>query len=261
MGYPNRMRETPEIRVSRYEAKIGGWPVRYEAAGKGEPVVLVHGLSGSTRWWSRNVSDIAGRYRVYLVDLPGFGKMRRLRRRFILAEAADWLSEWMDAVGLERAHLVGHSMGGYICLRLAASRPEAVRRLVLVAPAGVPTGRSMVGHLGPLLEAALYATPSFLPVLVQDAVRTGPATLWRVARELLAEDVREDLRRIGAPTLLVWGGRDPLVPPAVGDLLRAEIPGSRLLVLERAAHVPMFDRPKEFNAALLSFLAAEPVGD
>jgi pimeloyl-ACP methyl ester carboxylesterase len=261
LRYPNRMRRSTEIRASHYEAQVGGWPVRYEAAGKGEPVVLVHGLSGSTRWWSRNVSDIAGRYRVYLVDLPGFGTMRRLRRRFILAEAVDWLSEWMDAVGLERAHLVGHSMGGSICLRLAASRPEAVRRLVLVAPTGVPTGRSMVGHLGPLFGAAFYARPSFLPVLVRDALRTGPATLWRAARDLLAEDLREDLRRIGVPTLLVWGERDTLVPTAVGDLLRGEIPGSRLLVLERAAHVPMFDRPKEFNAALLSFLAAEPVGN
>ena len=247
--------------MSRYEVQVGGWPVRYEAAGEGEPVVLVHGLSGSSRWWSRNVQAIAERYRVYLVDLPGFGTMRRSRRRFVLSEAADWVSEWMDAVGLERVHFVGHSMGGYICLRFAASRPEAVRRLVLVAPAGVPTGRSMVGYLGPLLGAALYARPSFLPVLVRDALRTGPATLWRAARDLLAEDLREDLRRVATPTLLVWGERDTLVPPAVGNLMREEIPGSRLLVLARAAHVPMFDRPKEFNAALLSFLAAEPVGD
>ena len=152
-------------------------------------------------------------------------------------------------------------MGGYICLRLAASRPATVRRLVLVAPAGVPTGRSMVGHLGPLLAAARHASPSFLPVLLSDAVRMGPSTLWRAARDLLAEDVREDLRCIEAPTLLLWGQRDPLVPPTVGDLLREEIPDSRLLVLDGAAHVPMFDRPEAFDAALLAFLAGEPVGD
>ena len=239
---------------------MGGLPVSYGAVGEGEPVVFVHGLSGSTRWWSRNVPSIAGRHRVYLVDLPGFGAMRRPRGRFALAEAAGWLSEWMNAVGLERAHLVGHSMGGYVCLRLAASRPEAVRRLVLVAPAGVPTGRSMLGHLGPLLGAARYATPSFLPVLLRDALRTGPATLWRAAKDLLAEDVREDLRRIEAPTLLIWGQRDTLVPPAAGDLLREEIPGCRLLVLEGASHVPMFDRPEEFDAALLAFFAGAPVG-
>ncbi len=119
----------------------------------------------------------------------------------------------------------------------------------------------MVGHLGPLLGAARYATPSFLPVLLRDAVRMGPSTLWRAARDLLAEDVRGDLRRVEAPTLLVWGQRDPLIPPAVGDLLREEIPDSRLVVLERAAHVPMFDRPEAFDAALLAFLAGEPVGD
>ena len=257
---PDQPRGKMEVGASGHEVWVGGLPVSYEAVGEGEPVVLVHGLSGSTRWWSRNISDLAERYRIYLVDLPGFGKMRRVRRRFVLAETTSWLSEWMAAVGLERAHLVGHSMGGYVCLRLAARRPEAVRRLVLVAPAGMPTGRSMVGHLGPLLGAVRYAKPSFLPVLVRDALRMGPATLWRAARDLLAEDVREDLRRVEAPTLLVWGRRDPLIPPAVGYLLREEITDSRLVVLERAAHVPMFDRPEEFDAALLAFLAGEPVG-
>jgi pimeloyl-ACP methyl ester carboxylesterase len=243
------------------EVWVEGYPIRYEVAGEeGEPVVLVHGLSGSTRWWARNVSALAGRYRVYLLDLPGFGAMRRLRRRFALTEAASWLSAWMEAVGLENAHLVGHSMGGYVGIRLAAKRPESVRNLVLVDPAGVPTGRSMLGHLVPLFGAARHATPSFLPVLARDALRMGPFTLWRAARDLLDEDVREDLRSIEAPTLLVWGEKDTLVPPAVGELLRAEIPDSRLLVLRRAAHVPMFDRPEDFNRALLAFLAGERVG-
>jgi pimeloyl-ACP methyl ester carboxylesterase len=240
---------------------MGGWPISYEAAGEGEPVVFVHGLSGSTRWWFRNVRTIAERHRIYLVDLPGFGTMRSLRGRFVLAETATWLSEWMEAAGLERAHLVGHSMGGYASVRLAASRPELVRRLVLVAPAGVPAERSMLGHLVPLLLTVRHATPAFLAVLVQEALRMGPMTLWRVARDLLAEDVRGDLRNIEAPTLLVWGENDPLIPPAVGDLLREEISNSRLLLLQRAGHVPMFDQPKEFDAALLTFLSGELVGE
>jgi pimeloyl-ACP methyl ester carboxylesterase len=245
----------------RREIRVGGYPVRYEVAGEaGEPVVMVHGLSGSTRWWARNLSALARHYRLYLVDLPGFGAMHRLGRPFVLAEAALWLSEWMRAVGLERAHLVGHSMGGYVAIRLAAGRPELVGRLVLVAPAGTPTGRSMLGHLVPLLLAARYATPTFLPVLARDTLRMGPVTLWRAARDLLAEDVRDDLRRIEAPALLLWGENDSLVPPAVGDLLREEIPNSRLLVFEGASHVPMFDRPEEFDAALLAFLAGDRVG-
>lgn len=261
MAYPNRIRWEADIPPSRYETRVKGWPVRYEAAGEGEPVVLVHGLPGSTRWWSHNIPALARQYRVYLVDLPGFGTMRSLRRRFVLAEAASWLSEWMTAVGLERVHLVGHSMGGYVSVRLAASQPKIVRRLALVAPAGVPAGRSMLGHLIPLLFAARYATPSFMPVLIRDALKMGPTTLWRAARDLLAEDVQEDLQKIESPTLLVWGENDPLIPPAVGDLFREEIPNSRLILLRNAGHVPMFDRPREFDAALLAFLAGEPVED
>ena len=246
--------------VSWREVTVSGHPVRYEIAGKGDPVVLVHGLSGSTRWWNRNVPDLAEHYRVYLVNLPGFGALRRSGPRFVLAEATSWLLAWMEAVGLESAHLVGHSMGGYLSLRLAARRPEAVGRLVLVDPAGMPSHRTMLGHLGPLLLAARYGKPSFLPVLVRDALHAGPFTLLRTARDLLAEDVRDDLRRVEAPTLLVWGKRDPLIPPSIGDVMRAEIPDSRLLVIERAGHNPMFDRAEDFNRALLAFLAGEPVG-
>ena len=77
----------------------------------------------------------------------------------------------------------------------------------------------------------------------------------------MAEDARLGLWRIEAPTLLIWGERDSLVPPAIGDLLRGEIPNSKLLVLERSAHVPMFERPEEFDAALLAFFAGAPVGN
>ena len=245
--------------VSWREATVLGLPVRYGVAGEGDPVVLVHGLSGSTRWWARNVPDLAKHYRVYLVNLPGFGTLRRPGPRFVLAEATSWLLAWMEAVGLERAHLVGHSMGGYLSLKLAARRPEAVRKLVLVDPAGMPSGRTMLGHLGPLLLAARYGRPTFLPILVRDALCAGPFTLLRATRDLLAEDVREDLRRVGAPTLLVWGKQDPLIPPSIGEAMRAEIPDSQLLVIEGAGHNPMFDRPGDFNRAILRFLAGEPV--
>lgn len=247
--------------ISEREVLVSGRPVRYEVAGEGEPVVLVHGLSGSTRWWARNVPALAEHHRVYLVNLPGFGTVRRPRRRFVLAEAASWLLAWLEALGLEEVNLVGHSMGGFLSLRIAAGRPGVVRRLVLVDPAGMPAGRTMLGHLGPLLLAARYGAPSFLPVLARDALYAGPLTLLRTTRDLLAEDVRGDLRSVGMPTLLVWGERDPLIPLSVGGLMRVEIPDSRLLVIERAGHNPMFDRPEDFNGALLAFFAGQTVGE
>ena len=258
---PGRLRRLPGVEVFGREAVVEGQRIPYEVAGKGEPVVLLHGLSCSTRWCDRTIPALAARYPVYLVDLPGFGSMSHAAGGFVLSEAAGWLSSWMEAVRLERTHLVGHSMGGYISILLAARWPEGLRRLVLVAPAGVPTGRSIHGYLLPLLQAGRYMTSDFLPVLACDALRTGPLTLLGAARELLAGDVRKHLREIEAPTLLVWGRQDTLVPLSAGDVMRQEIPDSRLLVIDGAGHVPMFEGVAQTNAALLSFLAGEEVGE
>jgi pimeloyl-ACP methyl ester carboxylesterase len=246
--------DAASLSLSRCSTSVDGHPTTYHVAGSGEPVVLVHGLAGSSRWWRRNVPAIAARFRTYLVDLPRFGAMHG-RGRFALAEAATWLSEWMSHVGVGRAHLIGHSMGGLIAIRLAAQRPEAVCHLVLVAPAGVPSARSVAGHALPMLRAGLHSKPGLLPLLAYDAVRAGPRTLWRAAREIVSEDVREDLAAIRSPTLVVMGQHDPLVPPAVGRIMRDTIADARLLVLKGAGHVAMFDQPDAFNDALLPFLA------
>ena len=252
---------TEHPRLERRTVTVRGQRVTYETAGSGEPVILVHGLGGSTRWWARNASTLAEHHAVHLLNLPGFGALRPRGPRFALREAADWIADWIGAVGIGPCHLVGHSMGGYIAVRLTARRPDLVRRLTLVAPAGVPTGRRMASYGVPLLAASLAATPSFLPVLALDVMRAGPLTILRAARELLAEDVRDDLRAIATPTLLIWGDRDPLVPPSLGPAMREEIRDARLVLLRGAGHVPQFDCPQEFNAALLRFLAGEAVGD
>lgn len=223
-------------------------------------MVLVHGLAGSTRWWGATIPTLSRSYRLYLVDLPGFGSMRRAPGGFVLREASAWLLAWMRAAGLERAHLVGHSMGGYICLRLAAHSPQSVERLVLVDPAGVPSGRAAVGHLWPLVMESVLASPDLLPIMVGDALRAGPQTVWRAAMDLLAQDAREELHHVQTPTLLVWGERDALVPLTLGYVLRREITCSRLLVIKGARHTPMIDSPREFNRALLDFFAGRPVG-
>lgn len=243
---------------SRRRIVIDGTAVSYRVIGVGDPVILVHGLSGSSYWWSRNVGQLAERYQVYLVDLPGFGEMRHLRASFVVAHAASWLASWMEAVHLPHAHLVGHSMGGYICMRLAVSRPDLVRSLTLAAPAGVPAYPSAYHEIFPLIISVRSTTPSFLPVLAFDALRMGPGMLVRAAKELVREDIRSLMGAITAPTLLIWGKRDILVPPWCGDVLLKGIPLARLLVLPDAGHVVMYDCPAEFNAALLAFLAAAP---
>ncbi len=248
---------TTAAAVVEWEVDVQGVPVRYRTAGDGDPVVLVHGLSGSTRWWTPVLPALAARSAVHLVDLPGFGSMRRGGRSPGLAHAATWLAAWMDALGLERPALVGHSMGSAIVLRVAAARPERLDRLALVAPAGLPVGRSLAGYAVPLLTALRRSTPRFLPVLVADALRAGPSTLLGATLDVVEDDVRGELGRIRVPTLVLMGERDTLVPPAVGELVRRELPSARLVVLERAGHVPMYDRPDAFSEALLAFLAEE----
>jgi len=252
----------PRLPRTRIEAvTVARARVRYRVTGEGPAVVLVHGLSGSIRWWSRNLDALAATHRVYLVNLPGFGALLG-RGRFQLPEASTLIRSWMDAVGLERASLVGHSMGGTVVLRTAARHPAVVERLLLVAPAGLPPGRSRLRHVGPLLRSSTrHVRTRFATTLAADALRAGPLTLWRAGSMLLAEDVRDDLARVTAPTLIVWGDQDTLVDPAGAATFAQAIPDSRLLLLPGVGHVPMVEAPAVFNEALAAFLAGEPVGE
>lgn len=253
----------PDMRAAhlhRRQVKVRGRQVTYKVAGAGHPVVLVHGLAGSTRWWARTIPALARQYTVYLVDLPGFGSMRRFAGGFVLEEAASWLLAWLEALDLRGVHMVGHSMGGYISLKVAVDAPQAVRCLALIDPAGLPLGRSTLGHIWPLVKESLLSTPGLVPVVITDALRAGPRTLWRAATDLLAQDVRADLHAVTVPTLIVWGEKDSLVPLSLGYVLRRDISHSRLLVLEGSRHVPMIDSPHRLNQALLAFFAGEPVG-
>jgi len=223
--------------------------------------MLVHGLAGAMGWWRRNVAALAEAHTVYLLNFPGFGSFRRRGLSFALAEAADWLHEWIEAASIAPCHIVAHSMGGHVAIRLAARQPALVRRLVLVAPAVIAGSRPLRAYPHALLLAGRALSLSFLPVLALDTVRAGPRTIVRAARSLIAQDVQAELREIVAPTLLVWGERDALVPPSLGSLMRAEIADARLLLLPGAGHVAQYDRPQQFNAATLAFLAGRPIGD
>ncbi len=249
------------VKTSLHTVQVGTYRVRYQTVGEGEPIVLVHGLSGSTLWWRRNVPELAQHYKIYLVDLPGFGSARRKYGRFALKQAGDWLLAWMDAIELKQAHLIGHSMGGYICMWIAAHRPDVVLRLVLVDPAFKARTRSVLGYTIPLLESARYLTPRFFPILAYDSLRAGPITLLKATRDLIALDFSEEIQSITNPVLLVWGENDTLVPLSLGHMLREELPNARLLMLEHAAHVAMFDQPQKFNTAVNAFLQGEEVGE
>lgn len=176
-----------------------------------------------------------------------------------LPRAGQFVAAWLEALGLDWAHVVAHSMGAHTALTLAIERPEWVGRLVLIAPAILPAPGLALREAARTLPFLGAIAPDFLPILVADSLRTGPVRWLRSARELrLTAPPRLD--NVRAPTLLIWGTRDPLVPPTNGPRLRRQIARSRLLYLRGARHVPMYEQPRECNEAIARFLRGETVG-
>jgi pimeloyl-ACP methyl ester carboxylesterase len=250
------------VKLFRRSVVVKDLPIRYEeVSAEGEPLVLIHGLAESSRVWYRNVPALAERYHVYLVDLPGFGSMRHLRRYFDLHECSSWLDGWMQAVGLTSAHMVGHSMGGYVAMALAALRPEKIQRLVLVDSIGAPfASPDLRRNQYQAFKAIGRTTPAFWPYIAYDYLRAGPVMVLKAAQQILALDAAEVVAAVQAPTLLIWGAEDDLVPLAMSRPLHERLAESRLLVLERANHFCMFEQPRVFNDALLRFLQGQEVG-
>lgn len=246
-------------------ASVGAYRVHWVEAGAGEEaVVLLHGLSGSARWWQRNIPALGSTYRLLIPDVIGFGRSRIRGLLPDVATVAGVLAEWIEAAGLERVHLVGHSMGGHLSIHLASRHPERVGRLVLVDAAGMPrpvTPRSVARLLYDMAPPRQWGDPAFLPVIWGDVLVTPFWVTASAIRSILRDDVRPLLPKMETPTLLVWGEMDALIPLENGRRMRELIPDSRLLVLHGATHNVMIDRAEEFNPAVMAFLRGEEVGE
>lgn len=240
------------MEVEQRRLKFKNFELHYRVAGQGRPVVLVHGLSGSAHWWRQTIPALAGRYRVYALDLAGFGGSRS--GSFELREASRQLLAFLDALEIEKPILVGHSMGGFIVADLTAQHPERVEKLVLVDAAALPFEDGVLGRSVGLALAVWRMPKTFWPVFLGDAYRAGPRTLWQATNDLLVADIARDLDRIEAETLVVWGKHDRLMPLSLGKELDRRLHHSRLEIISGAAHSPMLERPQEFNRLLLDFL-------
>lgn len=246
------------MRTERSRERIGEYRIDAVHAGAGPPVVLLHGLSGSHRWWRYTIPALARGYRVHAPELSVFGESWWIVRQPDIGELASLVAHWLDAHAIERAHLVGHSMGGQIAIHLAARSPARIDRLVLVDAAGIPFRFRPLGLPRFFLDLApprAWGRLGFLPTMARDALRAGPRRLARAIRHLLADDVRPLLARVRSRTLVVWGEWDPVIPRDHGRRLAERIPDARLIVLEGASHNPMVDKPGAFNRTLLAFLA------
>jgi pimeloyl-ACP methyl ester carboxylesterase len=168
------------------------------------------------------------------------------------AEIAALLARWIEADLGEPAHIIGNSMGGQIAIHLAAARPDVVRSLVLVNSTGIRFRVAPAEHVSNFFLPRGFW--SFLIILARDVFRAGPTSIGLAFSRLLRDDSRDLMRQLRVPVLLVWGESDPLVPLRYGIEMLREIRNSKLEVIPRAGHVPMWENPAAFNDVVLRFL-------
>jgi pimeloyl-ACP methyl ester carboxylesterase len=247
-----------------------------EIEGEGDPIILVHGLGGSSNTWTPQLGILAGRYRIIRPDLQGSGRSPLGSGALSVDGFVDSLIRMAKVLGVERAHFAGHSLGTIICQKLAIAEPRLVRSLSFCAAFLAPPDQGRQGlkdraakaraeGMGDVADAVLKAAisnhskqnnPAALAAARESLMRQCPQG-YAATCEALAAVEAADVARISAPTLLIAGEDDPVAPPSVARTIADRIKGARLHVLPRIAHWTTFEAANDVNALMKDFLAAQ----
>lgn len=212
----------------------------------GTPVVLVHGLGMSGRSLDRMVVALGRTTRALAPDLPGYGRSHQPRVGMLGVDGlARSLLGWMDEQGVDRAVLVGHSLGAQVAGELALLAPERVSRLVLVAPTGDPERPSVLRQALRLARGVLDESPLLVAVAAVDYLRAGPGQMVMLMRRAVQRASRRLDVTVEAPVLVVRGSEDRVCSQRWCERLVSEVVGGRLVVVPDAAHGVAFDAPPE----------------
>lgn len=242
--------------VSRWR-QVGRWRVRHREAGRGAPIVLVHGLGVSADYWYRNGPALADAgHHVLAPDLPGFGRTRGPDDGLSVLEQAEFISRWAEAMEIGPAVYVGHSLSCQVALELAVADPGRVSGVVLAAPTGDPRGHRLVRQAWGLLRDAPREPLRLSLEVTRAYLQAGPARVWRTWRKGARENPIPLLPRVRAPGLIVIGSRDPVVPRDFADSLARGLDDGTLVEIERGLHGLIFGSAAEFNAAVLEWMRA-----
>ncbi|MBI4673492.1 MAG: alpha/beta fold hydrolase [Chloroflexi bacterium] len=267
---------------------VNGWRTRYVSAGESGPaLVLLHGLGASLESWRLNVEALGKHLRVFAPDLFYFGKSAKPPFNPTHADFVGFVLGFMNALGVPRASLVGNSMGGAIAARTTIHAPERVEHLVLVAPAGFGHEVAWWLRLRALIDvrprgmpppwmvryglSRVFHKPDHIPAaLVDEMVRVNQApdifdayrrvirtgVNWRGLKPIMLQEIRDCADRIHAPTLIVWGKQDRVLPVKQLEVAREKIPHARTCVFDECGHAPQMEHPDKFNALVREFVGA-----
>jgi pimeloyl-ACP methyl ester carboxylesterase len=269
-----------------HRVQLPGAEVNYVEIGEGEPILFVHGISGCWQNWLENLPHFGAGHRAIALDLPGFGASPMPSWEIDMPAYGRLIQDFCEKLGIERATLVGNSMGGFIAVEAVTANPGRFERLVLVSAAGIlntwnPELRATATawawrEFGPRFAERgrqIVSRPRAREMVFRPFVRYPN----RLREDLLLEqiggglkqaegfgdalaalirrDIRAQLGEIEMPTLIVWGLSDRVIPVAAAISYHRRVPHSRLEIFERTGHVPQLERPLRFNAVLDQFLA------
>ena len=290
---PGRFGQTGSFWVDMLGAEVrfrdaGGYRTRSIEAGTGEPVVLLHGISGHAESWVRNVVVLGLEHRVHAIDMLGHGFTDKPSIDYTIEALADHVLAFLEAIGARRAHLVGQSLGGWVAAWLAVHRPERVASLVSVTGAGLqltgdgadltarvgrqvgdatrraldqPTREKVRARLEWLMHDPAVVTDELVETRFRIYTRTdftevaGPLVEAFTDRPSPEEMLTpERLARISCPSLVLWTRQNPTMPWEVGEEASRVIPGAGFHLMEDAGHWPQYEKPEEFHAVVGGFL-------
>ena len=253
-------------------ASVYGAKVHYVDAGTGSPVILLHGLADDIGVWESAIAPLAAKYRVVALDQIGFGRSDKPLLNYRVSTFVDFLDGFLNELKIERASLVGNSLGGWVAASFALAHPQRVDRLVLCDAAGYAAvsktmdpralsalrlaSREDIRYLGPLTfrDKRFYED---VDLAFKQHVSAGDNyTVNQLLDSMIrGEDVLDNrLAAIKQPTLILWGREDRLIPLNFAERFHKEITGSRLEIIDNCGHMPQVECPKEFVTAVLEFL-------
>ncbi len=249
--------------------------VHYEAYGRGRPVILLHGWLESWVPWMGTMEALSRTYKTYALDFWGFGESGKQGGGFAVQDYIEMVNQFMERLGIERAPIIGHSMGGTVSLGLALEYPERVQKVAVVASPVVGDGLALFLRLAARrsLASLVYRVPGalslgvrlFSPFLARDwktwykmfehdLSRTTLESFHYSIASLRKTDLRPRLKGVQVPALGVYGRMDRIVDPKQGEVLAQHTPVASVCYFDRSGHFPMLDEPDRFYQALHEFL-------
>jgi len=251
--------------------------LHYEVFGKGKPVIFLHGWLGSWGLWQETMSAIGKTNRAYALDFWGFGDSNDKLTSYNVQDFVDLIRQFMDQLGIQKAPLVGHSMGGTVSLMTAINDPDRIQKVVVIGSPiegnslSLPlrlAGKRIVAvllfrYFGlfrkslKIVSPLICKDPHFPEIIDHDLSRTNLESFLNSIRSLNQVDLRSDLEKIKIPVLGMYGKRDNIVSPAQHKPLKTGIPHAQIKIFSESGHFIMLEEPKLFLQLIHEFINLE----